>query len=147
MTPLKSLLIIAATFIMLSGLFAADNKYSIRVKEVVDGDTIKADIKLPFSIIIENQVVRLLDYDAWECKHRTGKVITPEEIVKGLAAKAALNALINSAERIYIELDIKREHDDFGRVLARLFLVDKSGMLIEVSKYMKDNGHDRNISK
>jgi len=118
-------------------------RYPIRISRVLDGDTAESTILLPWGSGLIDRITRFLDYDAWETRKRRGEqVITDEEIKKGLIAKQALTDLYSKAKYASVERG-PRDFDDFGRVLARLFVVGYDGIEIEVSNYMIKNGHDR----
>ena len=118
-------------------LSAAPNSYPLRVERVVDGDTIVADIDLGFGVKLYDAMIRMADYDTWETGARGGQIITPEEKTKGKAAKADLEKLLAASKRITIVPDAK-PRDNFGRVLGRVYVDDKS-----LGDVMKIRGHIR----
>lgn len=116
---------------------------NIRVK---DGDTIQADIYLGFDVILTDQSIRCLDYDAWEASKRRRSVrVTDKEVEKGLEAKEFLVSL-SEENTLYVEENEKRSRDNYGRILGRVFLVSPEKGLRSLSVIMKAEGHDRNVS-
>jgi endonuclease YncB( thermonuclease family) len=131
----------------------------IRVLEVKDGDTISADLLLPWDVTLRDQDIRESTYDAWEASKRRRSVaageITGEEVEKGIAATAALKALLEGS-RVFLEPsnrtrqdqgqlgDKLGERDNYGRVLGKLW-VARGGKWIDVGTEMKRGGHLRNM--
>lgn len=115
-----------------------NQRYSIQISRVIDGDTIQGTIQLPWAISMSNRIVRLLDYDAWETRHPA----SDDEIAKGLVAKTTLQGLIKQIPIAVIETGL-RSFDDFGRVLGRLILINEKGVELNIADYMKQNGHTK----
>jgi endonuclease YncB( thermonuclease family) len=115
--------------------------YNLTNVRVVDGDTLEADISLPMRVTLRQEMIRCANYDAWESSKRRRSVnVTDEEVVKGKAAAAALEALIKSGQ-----LMVQLENDDrdvYGRVLASLYL-EREGELISIAEWMEANNHIR----
>ncbi len=91
-------------------------EYQARVVEVIDGDTVKADIDLGFSITRRDSL-RLLGINAPEL-HAADKA-------PGLAAKAYLQKLVEGAT-----VTVRTHKDDtekYGRLLAEIFLPQQKG--------------------
>lgn len=116
----------------------------IEVLSVHDGDTLKANIVLPFgSVVLREQNIRLQGFDAWEINRiRQTVVITEEELHKGREAKAALIKLLTATgTRVYAQ-----PSDDkgaYGRVSAVLAVQQADGKLVDVASWMKERGHGR----
>lgn len=105
--------------------------------KVYDGDTITADINVGFGIVLDNQKIRLLDFDAWEISYIRRTVnVTPAEIEKGLKAKADLQTYL-ADKRVTGVFDYPSS-DPYGRLQAILFANNES-----VSDYMIQKGHQR----
>lgn len=119
--------------------------YELQNIEVKDGDTLNADILLPFDITLRNQNIRAADYDAPEIStHRQTVKVTPEEIKQGLIAKRFLsNKLLVS--KVYIA-QYKKNRDAYGRLLGVLFY-EENGQKELVSKLMIENGFIRSQEK
>lgn len=112
----------------------------VEVIAIHDGDTIKARIDLGWGVSITD-TVRFLDFDAWEItKQRRTVDVTDEEVKKGKIAKEALIAMLKD-RKVYCLRTGKREV--YGRILTKLYYVDKNGKLIDVSQAMKESGHER----
>lgn len=108
---------------------------------VVDGDTIRGDVVLPFGITLRDQTIRALEYDAWESSRarRTVK-ITDEELAKGREAKAQFAKLVASG-RVFVEPG-RQERDPYGRLLARVW-VHSEDAWISLAVWGKSKGYDR----
>lgn len=113
----------------------------VRVK---DADTVEVDqIALPWGISLTNQAVRAASYDAYESGYHarsTGPAVTPEEIIKGKQAAKDFRELLAQGT-LYIQ-PISRPRDDFGRLLANLF-IDQHGTQIDLAEWMRSHGHVR----
>lgn len=121
----------------------------IAVLDVKDGDTILADLLLPWDVTLRGQSIRENSYDAWESSKRrqseAAGPITDEEVAKGKIATDALKALLAEGE-VFLEPQRKEgsygERDVFGRVLGKLW-VHRDEKWIDVGKEMIRAGHDR----
>lgn len=119
--------------------------YPLENIEVKDGDTIQADIILPFDITLRNQTIRAADYDSPEIsRHRQKVEISDEEIKQGMLAKRFLadKLLIG---KLYIA-QYKRNRDIYGRILGILYY-EYQGHRELVSKVMIENNHTRKVNK
>lgn len=118
-------------------------KYPLTNVEIIDGDTINADINLPWSITIRDQRIRASDYDAYETSKRRQSVqVTDEEVVKGKEAKQALIEL--SKKKMYIEPDNTTTfRDNYGRILGIIYY-EEDGKMLKLSEYMRKNNYLRN---
>lgn len=109
---------------------------------VIDGDTIQADIVLPWAVTLRAQMIRASDYDAWEStKRRQSVEVTDEEVRLGERATEALDRL-QKGTTLYARPDTE-PRDNYGRVLARLYYEDRDGRLHAVADVMRDGGHLR----
>lgn len=106
--------------------------------EVVDGDTIHADICFPYGVCLTHQTIRASDYDAWESRRtrRAVGTITDAEIEKGKIAKADLEAL--KADGFFLVPEGKGTRDNYGRILGRLFSKGQT-----IANYMHTHNHCR----
>ena len=109
------------------------------VKAVIDGDTVRGDIYLPWGICLADRDVRLLGYDAPETSRRRRSVdVTDAEIEAGERAKATLEQLVAEAKGAILAYDPAQEVDPFGRLLGGLYLErDGKDGPIDVAGYMK----------
>jgi len=138
----KFLLIV---FLLFSQICSAGDRYPATIEKVVDGDTVVATVKLRWNVGIVSTSFRLLDFDAWEISRKRKTVkFDSNELEKGRKAKVELENLIKDGE-VFFEAKDGDEIDPYGRPLARMFVL-KDGQMIEVSKYMKERGHDRTKS-
>lgn len=108
------------------------------VKDYTDGDTVKADINMPFDVTLRNQEIRFLGFDAWEVtKKRQSVVVTDAEVIKGAKAKIAFKTWAAGKKFTIVPGDKPR--DNYGRILAYGFF-DKQSL----ADFMIKNDHDRN---
>ncbi len=127
--------------LMMNSEWPAVTYYRLRNIRVVDGDTLEADIDLPMRVTLRQEMIRCVDYDAWESSKRRRSVnVTDEEVVKGKKATEALKSLIASGQ-LMVQLE-ENDRDVYGRVLARLF-VARNNNLLSVADWMKANKHIR----
>lgn len=98
---------------------------------VIDGDTIRADIDLGFGVWLVNQPIRLAGIDAPELRGETREA--------GIVSKNALHALVMSAPSLILQTrkTPSGQFDKYGRYLGTLF-TDK---LVNVNEYMISNGY------
>ena len=91
-------------------------EYRVKIRRVVDGDTVDVDIDLGFGVWMRKQRIRLVGIDTPESRTRD-KV----EKVFGLAAKDYLQSHLG-------ESSIMRTHKDgkgkFGRILGEFIVYD-----------------------
>lgn len=112
---------------------------------VIDADTVEADIHLPYSVVLNDQSIRALDFDAWEASKRRSTEtvkVTDEEVAMGKKAKDELIALCADAELFVDPRDGKR--DSRGRPLGALWLKFRDGEWLSLAQWANDNGHVRN---
>lgn len=112
-------------------------------EQVYDGDTLRrVDIKLPWGVTLSNQSIRAADYDAHEISRiRRTVTVTDEEIALGKQARDYLRGLLSGCEIVIVPGNAPR--DNYGRVLARWYLIDSDGGLIPLQKLMTENHHTR----
>jgi len=117
--------------------------FPVKITHVLDGDTIRGTIELPWGVGLVDRPIWLLGYDAWEMHKRRGREeISPEEIVKGKAARDALVGLVREAKAAVVENSHGLDYDVYGRVLASLKLFI-AGDWIDVATWMVVSGHCR----
>lgn len=119
------------------------------IQRVHDADSFYVRVEIPFTnhLVIDGGEVRLQGADAWEVdQSRAGTVgkISVEEIAKGVAARDAVTALFKGADAILMEPrrkgDIAEPH---GRISAHVWLWYKDKPMLELSEWLKANGHVR----
>lgn len=120
-----------------------------QINRVHDADSFYVRVALPFTnhVVIDDGEVRLQGADAWEVdQSRAGTVgkISAEEIAKGVAARDAVVALFKAADVVLLEPrrkgDVAEPH---GRISAHVWLWHKDGTMLELSEWLKANGHVR----
>lgn len=113
----------------------------IRVTTVTDGDTLRADVHLPFDVTLREQRIRVRDFDAWEVSKTRNIEISDAEIAKGLKARDDLAKLLRESDGVYIEGEPRARYT-YERLLAHLY-VDRGGELVNVAEWMRNKGHER----
>lgn len=109
--------------------------YHAEVTEVIDGDTVRANIDLGFHIWVRDEKLRLYAIDAPELRrYGAGAKVTDEEKAAGKAAKAALVELIEGREITLCT--VQDGKGKYGRYLAQIYLGD-----LYVNQWMIDQGH------
>lgn len=95
--------------------------YSLSNVEIHDGDTLTADVKLGFNVILTHQTIRFKDFDAWEIStgRRTVKV-TPEEIQKGLQAR---DFVVNLLKKTQFKIT-DGKYDIYNRIVSDVYWLD-----------------------
>jgi micrococcal nuclease len=98
-----------------------DNKdlyiYRIRsINNVIDGDTIDADIDLGFSISLEKRI-RLAGVDTPE-----SRTTDANEKKYGLEAKEWLKHRVEGAKDILIKTELPDSTEKYGRIIGHLFI-------------------------
>ena len=109
--------------------------YKSKVTRVMDGDTIEALVDLGFDTW-KQVTIRFDGIDAWESRTRDD-----EEKVKGLAAKARLTELLDTAGNVFL----LKSHGvgKFGRCLGELFVDGNTGDRYgqSINKLLIEEGH------
>ena len=114
----------------------------LRQVEVVDGDTLRADIELAYGVVLVRQVIRADNYDAWESSHARRTVeVTDEEIARGKQAAADLAALIQDARQVW--LIPSKDREPHGRRLGRWVVETNVGEQVDVATWMRARHHCR----
>ena len=116
-------------------------EYSAEVLRIVDGDTVDVLIDCGFSTFRKERV-RLYGINAPESRTRD-----KEEKVRGLAAKARLEELINlTSSKIIIKTELDKK-GKYGRILGVLWDEDKkknfNQMLVSEGHAVEYNGGER----
>lgn len=124
-------------------LYAAPPEPWLEVRDVrvIDGDTIAGDIVLPLGVVLDNEVIRASDYDAWESRRgRQSVTITDGEVKLGKQAKEALTQLVRESEGVWL---VPLKHRDaYGRRLGRLYVLVGNGMT-PLSDWATENHYTR----
>lgn len=103
-------------------------EYFAKVTEVVDGDTLVADIDLGFNVVLANQKIRLNGIDTPESR-------TSDKVEKkyGTMSKNFTKDFVDKCLNKYIivKTEINEETEKFGRVLGRVYNPDTKEELNE----------------
>jgi endonuclease YncB( thermonuclease family) len=107
---------------------------------ILDGDTVRADLRLSFGVTIRDKTLRAADYDAWELsRHRQTVNVTDVELVRGREAKAALEQLVSQGQ---LHAEDTGKQDAYGRLLAVLW-AKRGGEWLSVAEFMEAGYHVR----
>lgn len=136
---LSLLLLLAATVAL-----AEEIRIPVRITRIKDGDTIVADVLLPWNVTLRDEDIRESSYDAWESRRgRGGIVITDEELVKGKNATRDLTELFRD-KKAYLGVPDDSKRDAFGRLLGKFWAFDTvNNQWIDVREFMREHGHLR----
>jgi len=137
-TPLIALILLVATTFLVQistvqatiGIHSDFPHAGVVVTEVMDGDTIR--ISPPVLVNgTYRSVVRLADID------------TPETgTLEGDNAKQALrDLLVQHGGVVYLDIDKARGVDDYGRIIAVVYVRVSATHLLNVNKWLVDNGY------
>lgn len=101
------------------------------VLRVVDGDTIVVDLRPAsrFSALAGEQRIRLADINAPELSTQEGR-----------ASAEALRGLLHG-RIVYVDIDDKGVKDRHGRIVAIVFLKYNETHLLNVNKWLVENGY------
>tara|TARA_R110000765_G_scaffold232507_6_gene335851 strand:+ start:3481 stop:3861 length:381 start_codon:yes stop_codon:yes gene_type:complete len=107
-------------------------EYRSSLLKIIDGDTIDVDLDLGFSVVLKKQRIRLYGINTPESRTRD-----LEEKRYGLAAKARLREILESAESITIKTAIdKKARGKYGRILGTVYADD-----MNVNEKLLEEGH------
>jgi len=85
-------------------------QYALSNVEVIDGDTVSADIDLGFAVILKNRKTRLAHIDCPEIK-------TPEGIEAGNFTSQWIDLAVKSVKPVVVSVKNHRL-DEYGRILG-----------------------------
>lgn len=108
--------------------------YRATVTEVIDGDTLRANVDLGFRIWVNAETFRLYGIDAPESRGLASRKVTEAEKERGRASKAALKKLVEGRAVALCTISDKR--GKYGRYLARIFVDD-----LDVNQWLVDQGY------
>jgi len=110
-------------------------EYRVKIKRVVDGDTVDVDIDLGFGVWLTNERVRLYGVDTPESRTRD-KV----EKIYGLAAKDFVKKFCDDKVGMILKTKTYDSKGKFGRIMGELWRItdyaDKS-----VNEYLIEKHH------
>jgi len=109
---------------------------------VIDGDTLEADVNLPWSITLRKQIIRCADFDAWESNERRKTVDRVEdEVARGKLATRELAELIAVSQSVRLA-PAAQDRDSYGRLLGLVFIETDTGV-IPLAEWMRLHDHVR----
>lgn len=106
-------------------------KYNVKIKKVVDGDTVDIDIDLGFGVWIHKERVRIMGIDTPESRTRD-KV----EKLFGLASKQKLKDLLPIGSMQVLVVEEYDAKGKFGRILGDFEIEDT-----KVTEILIEEGH------
>lgn len=106
-------------------------KYNVKIKKVVDGDTVDVDIDLGFGVWLHKERVRIMGIDTPESRTRD-KV----EKLFGLASKQKLKDLLPLSSMQVLVVEEYDAKGKFGRILGDFEIEDK-----KVTDILIEEGH------
>lgn len=106
-------------------------KYNVKIKRVVDGDTVDVDIDLGFGVWLHKERVRIMGIDTPESRTRD-KV----EKLFGLASKEKLKELLPLSSMQVLVVEEYDAKGKFGRILGDFEIEDK-----KVTDILIQEGH------
>jgi micrococcal nuclease len=104
-------------------------KYNVKIKKVVDGDTVDIDIDLGFGVWLHKERVRIMGIDTPESRTRD-KV----EKLFGLASKQRLRDLLPIGSMQVLVVEEYDAKGKFGRILGDFEIEDKMATEILVEE-------------
>lgn len=117
--------------------------YSLSNIEVHDGDTLTADVKLGFNVVLTHQTIRFKDFDAWEIStgRRTVKV-TPEETQKGIKAR---DFVVNLLKKSQFKIT-DGKYDIYNRIVSDVYWLDTKqspSKYVLLANTLREQGFER----
>lgn len=110
--------------------------YSLSNIQVIDGDTIKANIDLGFKLIFVEKVIRLFGINAPETTKTIKGSINLSQSA-GLNSKQFISSVLIPNPKVYFQSVSK--FDSFGRALGIIFYLDSNGLLINLNEQLITN--------
>ena len=106
------------------------HEYKVKIRRIVDGDTVDVDIDLGFDMILSKQRIRLYGIDTPESRTRD-----KEEKFYGKLSAKFLKEQCKNSSKIFLKTYLDKK-GKFGRILGELIVdgVNINKMMIE--KYM-----------
>lgn len=109
-------------------------EYRVKIRKVVDGDTVDVDIDLGFGVWLQNERIRLFGIDTPESRTRD-----KEEKKYGLAAKQFLKDRLKSGD-VFLRT-VKDGKGKFGRILGTFWVEENNGTSKANVNYMLVENH------
>ena len=111
-------------------------EYRAKLIRILDGDTIDAEIDLGFNVWIKERI-RMYGINTPESRTKDA-----EEKIKGLAAKARLNELLEqyAEDGFILRSHLGDKKGKFGRILGEIIIKEVSGE-INLNQTLIEEGH------
>ena len=106
-------------------------KYNVKIKKVIDGDTVDVDIDLGFGVWLHKERVRIMGIDTPESRTRDRV-----EKLFGLASKQKLKDLLPLSSMQVLVVEEYDAKGKFGRILGDFEIEDK-----KVTDILIEEGH------
>ena len=106
------------------------HEYKVKIRRIVDGDTIDVDIDLGFNMILSKQRIRLYGIDTPESRTRDKE----EKFYGKLSAKFLKEQCKNNSE-IFLKTYLDKK-GKFGRILGELIVDGVNINKLMIEKYM-----------
>ena len=106
------------------------HEYKVKIRRIVDGDTVDVDIDLGFDTILSKQRIRLYGIDTPESRTRDKE----EKFYGKLSAKFLKEQCKNSSE-IFLKTYLDKK-GKFGRILGELIVEGVNINKLMIEKYM-----------
>ena len=106
-------------------------KYNVKIKKVIDGDTVDVDIDLGFGVWLHKERVRIMGIDTPESRTRDRV-----EKLFGLASKQKLKDLLPLSSMQVLVVEEYDAKGKFGRILGDFEIEDK-----RVTDILIEEGH------
>lgn len=117
-------------------------KYPVVNITVIDGDTIRGDMLLPFDLILSQQNIRFLGVDTPERKDKSAWLAAKEFTESKIAVESISSAVV------WIEPPRKKQRDSFGRVLARVYINPNGDQgFTDLADEIISNGYGKSYEK
>lgn len=108
--------------------------YNVKIRDIIDGDTIKVDLDLGFDQWLVNQNIRLFGIDAPES--RTKDLV---EKKFGLMTKRKIEEFLQPGSECQM-VSVMSQKGKFGRILGEFLVLDKDRKhRFNLNKYLVDN--------
>ena len=113
--------------------------YKLFNVQVIDGDTIKADINVGFDIVLKNRKIRLAGINAPETS-KTIKGAPNLKLSEGIKSKEIVASALMALSTTILFKSLEKE-DVFGRCLGIVFFLDKDNNFVNLNDFLFTQGY------